>query len=98
MESIISISRKRKSEGRIMTTNEPKKNLLNAIAKELGWEASFLARAGLIRVKLPKSYKHDFCFVQESAEQGFRVRPRRFEKEYPAISAFLNRFNAVNFK
>lgn len=74
-------------------TNELIMTVMSAIGKELGWVATYLPRAGLVKVVLPKNYKHDTAFLALT-KKGWVVRPRKFEKQYPAISAFLNRFNS----
>ncbi|MGL4375987.1 MAG: hypothetical protein ACRCT1_06080 [Microcoleaceae cyanobacterium] len=67
--------------------------VMSAIGKELGWAATYLPRAGLVKVILPKNYKHDTAFLAFTSK-GWIVKPRKFEKRYPAITAFLNRFNS----
>jgi hypothetical protein len=74
-------------------TDELVMSVMTAIRKELGWFATYLPRAGLVKVILPKNYRHDTAFLALTSK-GWIVKPRKFEKKYPAITAFLNRFNS----
>lgn len=67
--------------------------IMQAIGKELGFAATYLPRSGLVKVILPKNYKHDIAYLFPTTK-GWVIKPQRFQKLYPAITAFLNRFNS----